>query len=57
MQKSESDLALDYADEAKIKASEYKQIGFKELAKWLNKNADEARSWASMARTQSAGTR
>jgi hypothetical protein len=46
----ERDAALKCADEMRIKASEYRQMGFKELASWLRKNADAAMKWAARPR-------
>lgn len=43
--------ALTEADAMKIKASEARQMGFKELARWLDKNADAARRWAASLTT------
>jgi hypothetical protein len=37
--------ALNEADRYRILASEYNQLGFKELARWLRKNADAAMKW------------
>ena len=38
--------ALDFVFEQRIKASEYRQMGCKELARWMQKNADAAFKWA-----------
>lgn len=45
--------ALREADRMRILASQYKQLGFKELARFLNKNAEAALKWA--ARPQKRG--
>ena len=42
----DQDRALRESDRMRILASEYKQMGFKELAKWLRKNADAAMKWS-----------
>jgi len=42
----ERDATLRCADEMIIKASEYRQMGFPELAKYLKENAQAARKWA-----------
>ena len=46
MSKTQADLALDCADEMAIKASEYRQMGLKELARFLSIQAKNARKWA-----------
>jgi len=40
------DAALETASECRKWASIYRQIGFKELAKWLLENAKAAERWA-----------
>lgn len=50
----EAEAALDEADRMRIIASEMKQLGFKRVANWLNKNADKAMMWAAK-RTRDAG--
>lgn len=42
----EREFALREADRMKILASQYRQLGFKELARHLDTNADRAREWA-----------
>ena len=39
------EFALKEADRMRILASQYRQMGFKELARWLRKNADDAMKW------------
>lgn len=43
---TQQDRALDLAAEMEIKASQARQMGFTETAKWLKRNADLARKWA-----------
>lgn len=38
--------ALDCASDMRIKASEYAQMGFKEVARFLRRQADLAMKWA-----------
>jgi len=38
--------ALREADRMNILASQYRQLGFKELARYLKKNAENALKWA-----------
>lgn len=42
----EREFALDEANRYRIMASEYAQMGLKELARWLRRNADQAMKWA-----------
>ena len=42
----ERECALREADRMQIQASEMRQLGFLELARWLKKNADNALKWA-----------
>ena len=42
----EREWALTEADRMTILASAYKQLGFKELARWLKTQADGALKWA-----------
>lgn len=44
--KSQAERALTVADEMAVRASQMRQMGFKELARWLDKNAAAARRWA-----------
>ncbi len=44
--KTQAELALDLADEMKARAGQYRQMGFPDLARWLDRNADAARLWA-----------
>ena len=39
--------ALDEANRMRVMASQMKQLGFTELARFLKKNADDAMKWAS----------
>lgn len=43
----QSERALNEADRMRIEASHAEQLGFKELARFLRKNADDAMKWAS----------
>ena len=40
------EFALRESDRMKILASEYRQMEFKELARWMQKNAEGALRWA-----------
>lgn len=40
------DFALRESDRYRIMASEMAQLGFKEYARWLRKNAENAMKWA-----------
>lgn len=40
------DRALAESDRMRIEASKYRQLGFPELARFLNKQADAALKWA-----------
>lgn len=42
----EIDAALETASRCRLQASRAKQLGFIEFARWLNKNAGNAESWA-----------
>ena len=44
------EFALREADRMRIMASEMKQCGFSELARFLQKNADAAMKWAARKR-------
>lgn len=44
---SKAEAALKESDRMRIEASQAKQLGFKELARFLNKQADAALKWAS----------
>ena len=42
-EKEKIEWALDEADRMRVAASQYRQLGFIELARFLRKNADDAR--------------
>ena len=43
---AQREYALKESDRMRILASQYRQMGFKELSRWLRKNADDAMKWA-----------
>ena len=40
------ELALDESAHMRLLASRYKQMGLRELSRWVGKNADSAMKWA-----------